>query len=208
MKYDVFMRLNRGSVKLTEQELRNCLFRGSFNNLIKELCQNANLLSILGLEKPHKRMDDAELILRYFAFSDNFNSETLELDNYKSVMKTFLNMYMYENKDFDENRINCYENKFKTTINKVYSIFGEKAFRLESLKVNELITSYPINGSNEVVKPEYKDGKVYINKGQYFDNIPQDAREFYIGDYQPAQKWLKDCKDRLLNFDDILPIKR
>ncbi len=47
-------------------------------------------------------------------------------------------------------------------------------------------------------------GKVYINETQYFDNVPQIAWEFYIGGYQPAQKWLKDRKERKLEFDDIL----
>ena len=74
----------------------------------------------------------------------------------------------------------------------------------ESPIVNEYITSYPISGDNEVVKPEYKDGKVYVNKTQYFDNVPEIAWNFYIGGYQPAQKWLKDRKGRILSYDDIL----
>ena len=55
-----------------------------------------------------------------------------------------------------------------------------------------------------VVKPKYENGKVYINDTQYFDNVPQVAWDFYIGGYQPAQKWLKDRKERTLEFDDIL----
>ena len=54
---------------------------------------------------------------------------------------------------------------------------------------------------------EYKievKGKVYINDTQYFDNVPEVAWNFYIGGYQPAQKWLKDRKERELSFDDIL----
>ncbi|MBS4000700.1 MAG: DUF559 domain-containing protein [Desulfobulbaceae bacterium] len=47
-------------------------------------------------------------------------------------------------------------------------------------------------------------GKVYINDTQYFDNVPKIAWEFYIGGYQPAQKWLKDRKGRELEYDDIL----
>ena len=43
-----------------------------------------------------------------------------------------------------------------------------------------------------------------INDTQYFDSVLQVAWEFYIGGYQPAQKWLKDRKDRKLEFDDIL----
>jgi len=75
---------------------------------------------------------------------------------------------------------------------------------LESPKVEQYITQYPMDGDNVVGKPKYKDGKVYINDTQYFDNVPQVAWEFYIGGYQPAQKWLKDRKDRKLEFDDIL----
>nr|WP_202594449.1 type ISP restriction/modification enzyme [Pedobacter glucosidilyticus] len=75
---------------------------------------------------------------------------------------------------------------------------------LESSVVENYITQYPEDGDNVVAKPTYKDGKVFINENQYFDNVPQVAWEFYIGGYQPAQKWLKDRKDRKLEFDDIL----
>lgn len=75
---------------------------------------------------------------------------------------------------------------------------------LESPVVNKYITSYSISGDNEVIKPEYKNGKVYINSTQYFDNVPEIAWNFYIGGYQPAQKWLKDRKGRILSYDDIL----
>jgi predicted helicase len=75
---------------------------------------------------------------------------------------------------------------------------------LESPTVEKYITQYPIDGDNVVVKPKYENGKVYINDTQYFDNVPQVAWDFYIGGYQPAQKWLKDRKERTLEFDDIL----
>ena len=75
---------------------------------------------------------------------------------------------------------------------------------LESSTVEKYVTQYPEDGDNIVTKPKYQDGKVYINDTQYFDNVPQVVWEFYIGGYQPAQKWLKDRKDRKLEFDDIL----
>ncbi len=75
---------------------------------------------------------------------------------------------------------------------------------LESPKVNEYITEYHGDGDNIVGKPVYKNGSVYINQIQYFKNVPEVAWNFYIGGYQPAQKWLKDRKDRELSFDDIL----
>jgi predicted helicase len=75
---------------------------------------------------------------------------------------------------------------------------------LESPTVEKYITQYPEDGDNIVTKPVYKNGNVYINDDQYFANVPQVAWNFYIGGYQPAQKWLKDRKGRELNYDDIL----
>lgn len=74
---------------------------------------------------------------------------------------------------------------------------------LESPTIEKYITQYPQDGDNIVVKPVYKNGNVYINQTQYFGNVPEVAWNFYIGGYQPAQKWLKDRKDRELSFDDI-----
>lgn len=75
---------------------------------------------------------------------------------------------------------------------------------LESEVTEKYITQYPEDGDNVVVKPIYKDGNVYINPTQYFANVPEVAWNFYIGGYQPAQKWLKDRKDLELSYEDIL----
>jgi len=75
---------------------------------------------------------------------------------------------------------------------------------LESPVVEIYISTYPHDGSNIVGKVRYENGKVYINNQQYFDHVPEVAWSFYIGGYQPAQKWLKDRKDRTLGFEDIL----
>lgn len=75
---------------------------------------------------------------------------------------------------------------------------------LESQIVEKYITGYPEDGGNVVNKPTYKNGNVYINDTQYFSNVPEVAWNFYIGGYQPAQKWLKDRKDRELSYEDIL----
>ncbi len=75
-------------------------------------------------------------------------------------------------------------------------------------------TSFDIEGDNAVSEIRFEkeipdqvgddiSGKVYINKTQYFGNVPELAWNFYIGGYQPAQKWLKDRKNRTLTYDDI-----
>ena len=93
-------------------------------------------------------------------------------------------------------------------------------YLLESPRVEQYITRYPEDGDNIITRkitktsPDYEPnvsssgvenhGKVWINDRQYFDNVPLIAWEFYIGGYQPAQKWLKDRKGRELSFEDIL----
>lgn len=90
-----------------------------------------------------------------------------------------------------------------------------KLHLLESPLLEKRITGYPENGDNIITRkitktsPGYEPasnthGKVWINDQQYFDNVPLVAWEFYIGGYQPAQKWLKDRKGRELSFEDIL----
>lgn len=74
---------------------------------------------------------------------------------------------------------------------------------MESPKVNKYITTYPTDGTDTVEKVIYKDGNVYINDTQYFGNVPEVAWNFYVGGYQPAQKWLKDRKGRVLTNEDI-----
>ena len=60
-----------------------------------------------------------------------------------------------------------------------------------------------MDGDNVVSRPKYENGNVYINDTQYFAHVPEVAWNFYIGGYQPAQKWLKDRKGRKLEFEDI-----
>jgi predicted helicase len=76
---------------------------------------------------------------------------------------------------------------------------------LESPKVEEFITKYPVDGDNVVEFVKYEDGKVWINPKQYFDGVPENVWNFYIGGYQPAQKWLKERakEKRELSYEDV-----
>lgn len=74
---------------------------------------------------------------------------------------------------------------------------------LESPVVEKPISKYPMTGDNIVGKLKYENGNVFINETQYFEGVPEVAWNFYIGGYQPAQKWLKDRKDKELQIDDI-----
>jgi predicted helicase len=98
----------------------------------------------------------------------------------------------------------------KKTFWKLVKLGGElrQIHLLESPVVEKYITKYPIDGDNVVSKVRFEiaksaTGKVWINETQYFDKVPLIAWEFYIGGYQPAQKWLKDRKGRELLSEDI-----
>ncbi|MBY5930227.1 N-6 DNA methylase [Halomonas sp. DP8Y7-3] len=74
-------------------------------------------------------------------------------------------------------------------------------------------TPYPFMGNGDNVvdiigKTSFRDGKVWINKNQYFADVPEISWNIYIGGYQPAQKWLKDRKGRSLSFDDVKHYQR
>ena len=71
-------------------------------------------------------------------------------------------------------------------------------------------TPYPFMGEGDSVveKPSFDAGSVWINKTQRFEGVPEIAWNFYIGGYQPAQKWLKDRKGRALSFADVQHYQR
>jgi len=142
IKYDIFLRLNRGSIKLNEQELRNCLYRGKFNNLLKELREYPNFLRCIRISAPNKRFNDAELILRYFALSDSYDHMNHNVKDYHNKMKVFLNNYMESKEKVTDDELAVMTSKFKSTIDKVYSLFGNNAFiRYDSLGA----TDYRVN---------------------------------------------------------------
>ena len=69
--YHIFERLNTGGTLLANQEIRNCVYRGTFNNLINELNLLTDWRRIVGNRHPDRRKKDVELILRFFAFSES-----------------------------------------------------------------------------------------------------------------------------------------
>ena len=69
-------------------------------------------------------------------------------------------------------------------------------------------TSFPIGGTMQIDCYRWEQNRVYINSEQYFEGVPESAWNFYIGGYQPAQKWLKDRKGMTLSFEDVKHYQR
>jgi hypothetical protein len=85
IKLDIFERLNKNTANLNAQELRNCLYRGDLNDLLRRIAGYPNWLKILNRKSPDKRMRGEEIILRYFAF------QQLGLESYRTPLKNWLN---------------------------------------------------------------------------------------------------------------------
>ena len=88
VRFDLFERLNRGGVSLSDQEIRCCVFRGRFNDFIRELSQNTDFVSCVNISK-NKEAEGIreELVLRFFAY-------LYDIDSFEHSVKDFLNNYM------------------------------------------------------------------------------------------------------------------
>ena len=124
MKYEVFERLNTGGIALNAQELRNSLYRGPLNDLLRTLVRQCRAFrNAIGTKSPRRRMVDEELVLRWLAFRDS-------LSQYRPPLKRFLNEYMQENQEADANWLRIRSKHFDETMQRLYGTLGEQAFRL------------------------------------------------------------------------------
>lgn len=123
LKFEVFERLNCGSVQLKDAELRNCMYRGSYNDMLNELAENPFLLKIRHAETPHKRMEDRQLILRFFAMKRNTHL------NFRGGMKQFMNREMIAHRHASPAEIAAMKAMFENAIECAWAVFGSNAFR-------------------------------------------------------------------------------
>ncbi len=115
--------INTGSVSLNDQELRNCIYRGPYNVLLKELSQDSAFKSLVGISKPDKRMRDVELVLRFASF---YHQTYL---NYKPPVRKFLNSEMERNQFISDTYSSDLRNAFKNSIQIINSLLGKNSFK-------------------------------------------------------------------------------
>jgi 5-methylcytosine-specific restriction endonuclease McrA len=123
LRYEIFERLNRGSMALNEQEIRNCVYRGPFNELLAELEKENNWRKVKGGAAPEHRFKERETILRFFAFANR-------LQQYTGKLKHFLNEYMAQYAPKEPQQLKAHTAQFRQTIQNIYAVFGDKAGRL------------------------------------------------------------------------------
>jgi hypothetical protein len=121
LRFEIFERLNTGAVPLNDQELRNCVYHGSYNKLLIELSGDADYMWLMGLKAPEKRMRDVEYVLRFSAF---YHATYLK---YKPSMSRFLNEDMKACRSISTKQAAELRSAFKTAVTLVRSLLGENA---------------------------------------------------------------------------------
>jgi hypothetical protein len=123
IKFEIFERLNTGSTKLNEDEIRNTVYRGKYIDLLAELSENQGFHGLVRKDNFKKRMIYRGMILRFFALSEK------SYLNYKSSMKQFSNKELRDNRDLTLSKEKEYKARFEHCLDLVKLVFGEMAFR-------------------------------------------------------------------------------
>ncbi|MGD9537438.1 MAG: HNH endonuclease family protein [Alphaproteobacteria bacterium] len=136
IQFIVFERLNTGGIKLNDMEIRNCLYRGVLNDLVKDLADNRDFKSAVGQGGLSKRMQDRALVLRFLAFHERTYLKC------QHGLKRFLNEFLDTYRNAKPEKIEEYRRAFVHAMKACVTVFGESGFRLK----------------NETVRPGSKSG--------------------------------------------------
>lgn len=147
IKFDVFERLNTGSVRLNPQELRHGIYNGPLLTKVEELAK-MSLFKKLTSTTNDNRMKGDELVLRYFALLER-------LDIYEKPMSVFLNKYAEENRLLPDNKVTALANSFTSNLNKCHALYGDLAFKTfdenrKRLKANTALYEAQMLSMNDV----------------------------------------------------------
>tara|TARA_R110002073_G_scaffold74100_10_gene181366 strand:+ start:16288 stop:17346 length:1059 start_codon:yes stop_codon:yes gene_type:complete len=159
VKYEVFERLNLGSIQLTAQEIRNNTLRGSLNELLKDLADETlfNEMLNLRLKSDDKNMAREELVLRFFAY---------HASGYKRAknLSYFLTEFMKNNQNPSKTRLAELSRLFKKTIGLVSKYLGDDAFANFSEKSNEWasLSNRSLYDAEMLAFADFVDGEILI----------------------------------------------
>ena len=176
IKFDVFERLNTGSVKLNPQELRHGIYNGPLIEQLETLSQKSTFKKATSTTND-KRMKGEEMVLRFFALYQ-------EWENYQKPMTTYLNNYAEDNRFIDNQSLETLTTAFQTTFNKCHELYGDYTFKTfdenrKRLKSNtalfdaQMISMYNLNPTIEELEA--------INKNMVIDRLEEllGNEEFY-----------------------------
>jgi hypothetical protein len=122
LRFEMFERLNTGGMPLNDQELRNCVFGGSLNDLLHTLVRTKPWLFAVRKTYPELRMRHEELALRFFALRS-------VIQNYRPPLKQVLNEYMRRNRNPEQEALDELSASFERALRNCIVVFGNQSFR-------------------------------------------------------------------------------
>ena len=123
--YHIFERLNTGGTHLVSQEIRNCIYRGPFNDLLGGLNAEPSWRRVFGKSREDKRQRDVELVLRFLALREDAMS-------YRKPMKDFLSTFMDRHRYAEPDRLDAFRVLFRRTMTTILDKLGEKPFHIKA----------------------------------------------------------------------------
>lgn len=144
LKYEIFARLNQGAVKLNPQELRNCIYRGTFNKMLDDIAATNPHLHIL-FHDDNNRKSYQERILRFFALRN--------YQDYKSSMLKTMNSYMEQHRNDGEDEIKIAKDKFNSTIDIIKQVLGDDAFMAFDRNKNKILEKFSGSVYDSIIIP-------------------------------------------------------
>jgi uncharacterized protein with ParB-like and HNH nuclease domain len=165
--YHIFERLNTGGTPLTPQEIRNCVFMGTFSNLLKDANEDSNWRKIVGKPLLDKHQKDVELLLRIFSLVD-------ASEKYEKPLREFLNKSMKKHESGDSPKVKKFFEVFPMVTKIVVGILGEKPFHLRGpLNVSALdsVMCVLIENSKKISEIELKTGFSSLKDDQVFKQL-------------------------------------
>lgn len=205
LKKLAFERINTGGVHLSRQEIRNCLFYNKFNKLLLELAAhpifaNAWEIPIEDTEERdnnplYKKMEDAELVLRFFALRN--------LENFQGKLETFLDLYMMKSANFSQKDIDDLRKIFLQTIEVAYQIYNDNLFKPPNAKKDKAYKAYydavMVGFSNHL--PNFN---ILIERKSRVIEETKKLLENNLGLFTGQGKTKADLQNRIRLFDEML----
>lgn len=157
--YEIFNRLNTGGTNLTPQEIRSCMYRSAFYEMLSKINRDSRWRRFFGKSEPDLHLRDVEILLRAFAMLEDGSS-------YSTSMPRFLNMYSKRKTGAREDQVNYLQELFEGFLRSASSLIdtvfmGEKTNRKFNVNLFEAV--FVMSTINAFKKGEIPEQKIDQN---------------------------------------------
>lgn len=216
LKQLVFERINSGGEKLEPQETRNALYNGPLNKLCIEIARDEYFCKIWQIpwddvnesskelieNNLFKKMEDVELVLRFFAFRHISLWESMSLER-------FLDKFLQEGNLLDQQVLSKLKNLFEETAKLIYDIFGKNAISL--YRQRDSVWNWYNRPTKVVYDPLFQVVSSLLDKKEILILKKDSIREALSGFYQENYEFFggrntgkKDVEKRIDLFSKFL----